>query len=610
MCGISGIVNKDASAVSRDVIGAINDLVAHRGPDGEGFFFGERFALGHRRLAILDLSPDGHQPMQYREKYVITFNGEIFNYVELREQLVLDGYRFLSKTDTEVILCAYDKWGSACVEHFNGMWAFCLYDKAKDILFCSRDRFGIKPFYYADTPRQFVFGSEIKQVLAGKGGSVVANMRAVRDFLIEGYSDHTCGTFFDGVHRLAPGHNLVYALKSHTFTASRYYALAAQDDMAALTEEAATERFRTELKRAVAYRMRSDVKVGTCLSGGLDSSAIASLSSAVCRAASPERFQAVHAKGGVDQMDESAFARDLAGRCEIDLFVIEPSADEFMHAIDEVVYYQEEPFATPSIFMQYFVFRKARQIGCKVMLDGQGGDEILLGYERYYAAYLRSIPWRDAIREFFFIRNNSRLSLGGLLGHVLYFSVSSIRIARLRRKFAYIKPEYLVRFPNIGQLNKGFRNIRDMQTMEIERFQLPHLLRYEDRNSMCHSIEARLPFLDHTLAETAFGMNNRFKIKNGWTKHILRVAMAGLVPKNILWRKVKLGFEAPEKAWLKAAGTEMKSAIDRSAILGTMCKSSLNVENIDKVTFWKLYSIAKWEEVYSVQLKDGDHQCC
>lgn len=610
MCGISGIVNKNSSVVSPLAIQSINDLIAHRGPDGEGFFHGENFALGHRRLSILDLSPDGSQPMRYMEEYVITYNGEIYNYLELRDQLLIDGYHFSSKTDTEVILCAYDKWGPACVERFNGMWSFCLYDKGKDILFCSRDRFGVKPFYYSDTPQKFIFGSEIKQVLSGRGGSAVANMRAVRDFLIEGYSNHTRETFFEGVHELAAGHNLVYSLSSHTFTQSRFYSLAAQADILALDEPSATARLLTELKRSVAYRLRSDVKVGTSLSGGLDSSSIASLASAGYHADTPERFQAIHAKSDVHENDESGYARELANSCDIDLFVIEPNVDEFTTAIDEVAYYQEEPFASPSVFMQYFVFQKAKEIGCKVMLDGQGCDEVLLGYERYYSAYLRSIPWADAIREVFLIRNNSRLSMLGLLGHCLYFSISKLRIWNLKRKFSYITPKYLGRFHHVRKVTTGSRNIREMQKMELESFQLPHLLRYSDRNSMRHSIEARLPFLDYRLVEAAFSMNNLFKIKNGWTKHVLRVAMAGLVPQNILWRKVKLGFESSEVTWINAVSTSMKSAIDRSAILSSMCKDKINFEKLDNVTFWKLYSIAKWESVYSVRLATGSDEGC
>lgn len=605
MCGISGIINKNFTSVSPDTIKGINDLIAHRGPDDEGFFFGENFALGHRRLAILDLSLDGHQPMRYLEKYVITFNGEIYNYLEIREQLLCEGYHFFSKTDTEVILCAYDKWGEACVERFNGMWAFCIYDKAKDILFCSRDRFGVKPFYYSDTTQTFIFGSEIKPVLGGRGGSAVANMRAVRDFLIESYSDHTLETFFEGVNTLAAGHILVYSIKSNTFKQSRFYSLAAHADLLKLDEQSATALFLSELKRSVAYRMRSDVKVGTCLSGGLDSSSIASLSSAIYHEATQEKFQAIHANSGVEDKDESGYARELASECDIDLVVIEPSVEEFTKAIDEVVYYQEEPFTTPSIFMQYFVFQKAKERGCKVMLDGQGADEILLGYERYYSAYLRSIPWLDAVRELFLIRNNCRLSLLDLLVHFLYFSISTLRIWRLRWKFSYIKPAYLLRFFNCRESTRGRRNIRDMQKMEIETFQLPRLLRYEDRNSMRHSIEARLPFLDYKLVEAALGMNNHFKIKNGWTKYVLRIAMAGLVPKSILWNKVKLGFEAPEATWIEAAKASMRLAIGRSAILDEMCKKKLKFDKIDNVTFWKLYSIAKWEEIYSVRLASG-----
>lgn len=606
MCGISGIVNKDSLVVSPDEIKDINDLIAHRGPDDEGFFFGQHFALGHRRLAILDLSPDGHQPMPYLEKYVITFNGEIYNHLELRDQLLLDGYQFSSKTDTEVILCAYDKWGQACVERFNGMWAFCLYDKGKNILFCSRDRFGVKPFYYVDTPRKFVFGSEIKQVLAGRGGNVVANMHAVRDFLIEGFSDHTAQTFFEGVHALEAGHNLVYAVGTHSFEQRRYYELAAQPEVRALDEPSATARFLSELKRSIAYRLRSDVKVGSCLSGGLDSSSIASLSAALYHADTPDRFQAVHARTGLDETDESNYARELASACDIDLFIIEPSADEFIQAIDDLVYCQEEPFATPSVFMQYFVFQKAKEIGCKVMLDGQGADEILLGYKRYYSAFLRSVPRRNLVREFLFIRNHSTLSVRELLGYFLYFSISKVRIASLRRKFPYIKPEYLGQFPNIRKLNDSCRNIQDMQKMEIERFQLPHLLRYEERNSMRHSIEARLPFLDYKLVEVAFSMDDHFKIRNGWAKHVLRVAMAGLVPKNILWRKSKFGFEAPRANWIKAARASMESAIGRSAIVGSMCKGKLNFRKIDDTSFWKLYNIAKWEEIYSVRMPAPD----
>ena len=602
MCGISGIIHKHAAAVSPAAIHSMNDLIAHRGPDDEGFFFGEQFALGHRRLSILDLSPDGHQPMHYLDRYVITFNGEIYNYLELREQLTEDGYRFTSKTDTEVILAAYDKWGKDCVGRFNGMWAFCLFDKQRQLLFCSRDRFGVKPFYYADTPDKFMFGSEIKQILAARGGAAVANLHAVRDFLVEGYTDHTLGTFFEGVHSLAAGHNLVYSLKSHRFRQTRFYNLVAQAGLRALDEASATARFMAEFRRSIAYRLRSDVKVGTSLSGGLDSSSIASLSAALYHQSTSSRFQAIHAKGGVGDHDESGYAQELASRCDIDLTVIEPSVDEFTGAIDEVAYLQEEPFASPSIFMQYFVFKKAKDIGCKVMLDGQGADEILLGYERYYATYLRAIPWFDVLRALFLIKRQCALSARELLGYLLYFSVSTVREWRLRRKFSFVKPIYVRRFIDSKKTAGEHGRIRSLQKSDIETFQLPSLLRYQDRNSMRHSIEARLPFLDYRVVEAAFGMNNHFKIRKGWTKYVLRSAMRDILPANIVWNKIKLAFEAPTATWLKAASGEMEATIRQSLILKKLCKDLPDFQKIDKSTFWKLFSIAKWEAVYSVRL--------
>lgn len=601
MCGISGIIHKNGSPVTHDEIRAINDLIAHRGPDGNGLFFANGLALGHRRLAILDVSPAGHQPMTYAERYVITFNGEIYNYLELRDELCLDGYAFASATDTEVILAAYDKWGADCVSRFNGMWAFALYDTLKEEVFCSRDRFGVKPFYYADTADKFVFGSEIKQILAGGVGAAVANMVAVRDFLVEGYHGHTSETFFRGIHSLRAGHNLVFSVKANRFREARYYTLEVRPGLPELDAKSATALFLADLKRAVNYQLRSDVKVGVCLSGGLDSSSLAGLSAITYNAGAMGRMQAIHAKSSEKETDESGYAMELAAHSDIELSVIEPTAEQFIEAIDEVVYLQEEPFTTPSIFMQYFLFEKAKRIGCKVMLDGQGSDEILLGYERYYSAHLHSMAALPAVREIFFIESNSRLSFRAIFGNLVYFSIAGIRIQNLKRKFSFLKKEYTQDFPNIAKLAKGLRDIREMQKMEIESFQLPHLLRYVDRNSMRHSIEARVPFLDHQLVETCYGISSKLKIRDGWTKHILRVAMHGLVSKSILWRKNKFGFEAPTASWINEVSGAMELAISQSRLLEKMCQNGLNFKKIDRATFWKLYSIAKWEAAYSVQ---------
>lgn len=602
MCGISGIINKNSQAVAPDAIRAITDLVAHRGPDGDGFYFGDCFAFGHRRLAILDVSSAGSQPMAYLQRYVITYNGEVYNFVELKTELVRCGYQFDSDCDTEVILAAYDKWGEHCVEHFNGMWSFAIYDVKRHLIFCSRDRFGVKPFYYSDHAERFVFGSEIKQVLHAVGGAAVANLAMVRDFLIEGLHDHTSATFFKGVHALKAGHNLVYRLSDHVSVETRWYSLSMRPELPQMGAHAATSRFLQELKQSVRDRLRSDVKVGTCLSGGLDSSSIASLSSTLYHASSGQRFQAVHARASERGIDESGFARDLADSCGIDLSIVEPTAADFSTAVDDVVRCQEEPFAAPSIVMQFFVFKKARAIGCKVMLDGQGGDEVMLGYERYFAAHLKSMARLAALRELWTIRRHASLRLRDLLARLAYFSFAPVRIAALRRRYAFVKDRYLAEFPNIRALAAATADVRAMQKLEIEAFQLPHLLRYEDRNSMHHSVEARLPFLDYRLVETCYGIDSGLKIRQGWTKHILRVAMHGLAPATILWRTNKLGFEAPVTTWIEALRPAMETAIRGSRILERMCKREINLARTDRATLWKLYSIARWETVYAVQL--------
>jgi asparagine synthase (glutamine-hydrolysing) len=602
MCGISGIIHKDRSPVSPAAIRAITDLVAHRGPDGDGFYFGPGFAFGHRRLAIIDVSSAGHQPMRYQDRYVITYNGEVYNFVELKAQLARCGYRFDSHTDTEVILAAYDKWGAACVEHFNGMWAFAIHDLQRRLIFCSRDRFGVKPFYYADDARRFVFGSEIKQVLHGAGGGAVANLAVVRDFLVEGLHDHTSATFFAGVTALKAGHNLVYRLDDHSCVETRWYTLATRPELPRMGARAATTRFLHDLKESVRFRLRADVKVGTCLSGGLDSSSIASLSAALYHESSSQRFQAIHARAREEGIDESGFATELAQGCGIDLSIVEPTVADFTAAVDAVAWCQEEPFAAPSIFMQFFVFKKAREIGCKVMLDGQGGDEILLGYERYFAAHVQSMAAFAAARELWAIHRHAGLGLRDLARRLAYFSFAWVRIAVLRRRFAFIKDCYLADFPNIRKLAAGTSDVRLMQKMEIESFQLPHLLRYEDRNSMHHSIEARLPFLDYRVVETCYGIDSRLKMRQGWTKHILRVAMHGLAPASILWRTNKLGFEAPAATWITAMRPAMDAAIRDSAIIASLCKREIALDRIDRNTLWKLYSIAKWEQVYQVRV--------
>ena len=600
MCGISGIINQLDKAVESQEIRKINNLIAHRGPDDEGFYFRENFAFGHRRLSILDLSSDGHQPMHYLDRYTITYNGEIYNYLEIKEELLSFGYKFHSETDTEVILASYDKWGEECVTKFNGMWAFAIYDRKKNIIFCSRDRFGIKPFYYTQIEDKFIFGSEIKQLLEFYEQRFV-NQKILMDYLIISYEEHTDETFFEGIAKLPQSHNLIYDLKSNSFKIDRYYDI--KKNNTTFDENASIELYKNSLYDSIGLRLRSDVKVGTCLSGGLDSSAISAIASKQYMSKSQKRFMAIHAKSTQKSNDESEFAKEVATHCNLDLKIIEPSSDDFIKYIDEVIYTQEEPFGGASIFMQYFVMKKAKEEKCKVMLDGQGGDETLLGYEKYYPAYLLSLNLFDMIRGFINSSKNSKLNKKQLFSYLLYFTNAKIRVARLRKKHHYIKDDFFnkISVDIIKENSRRYLNIFDLQHQEIYATKMPHLLKYEDKNSMRNSIETRLPFIDYHVLERALSLNSNMKIKEGWTKYILRRVVDDILPKNIVWRKNKFGFEAPTKSWLDSIEDDMKRAILDSEIIKKIT-TKIDINRIDDTTKWKLFNIAKWEQIYSVEI--------
>ena len=602
MCGISGIVNKDRRAVDKREIIKMNNLIAHRGPDDEGFFYEKNFAFGHRRLSILDLSSAGHQPMHYLSKYTIIYNGEIYNYLEIKEELLEYGYTFISNTDTEVILASYDRWGEDCVNRFNGMWAFSIYDREKNILFCSRDRFGIKPFYYTEVDGKFIFGSEIKQLLEFYNERYV-NKNILMDYLVIGYEEHTNNTFFENIFKLEQSHNLIYDLSSNSFNIKRYYNINYNNSIYRLNEEESKTLYEQKFTRAIELRLRSDVKVGSCLSGGLDSSSIASVASKLNREKSRYKFIAIHAKSTEIENDESLFAKDVAIHCNLDLKIIEPQEEDFIKNIDEVIYTQEEPFGGPSIFMQYLVMNRAKRENCKVMLDGQGGDETLLGYEKYYPASLISLNFLEMIKGFSDALKNSKLSLKELIGYILYFTNSKFRIRRLKRRNNFIKKEYLniIDDNKLKEESSNYLDIFTLQCDEIYKNQVPHLLKYEDKNSMRNSVETRLPFIDFHAVEVAVNLNSRFKIKDGWTKYILRRVVDTLLPKNIVWRKNKFCFEAPTKSWLNSIEDDIYRAIDKSLIIRRIT-DRLDLNRLDDNQKWKLFNIAKWEEIYNVKI--------
>ena len=605
MCGISGIIDKNCKAVSKTDIKAMNDLIVQRGPDDEGYFFGDNFAFGNRRLSIIDLSADGHQPMTYNDKYTIVYNGEVYNYIEIKEELLNEGYIFHTKSDTEVILAAYDRWGYDCIKRFNGMWAFAIFDKLKNVIFCSRDRFGVKPFYYTEIDGRFVFGSEIKQLLLFMHKRHV-NKKILMDYLILGYEEHTNETFFENIYKLRQSHNLIYDLKTHQYCLQQYYKITVDEKFDNSTEFTAVNIYREKLIAGIKLRLRSDVKVGTCLSGGLDSSSVAALASRFYK--SDGKFTAIHAKSSELRSDESKFAVKASDHCGLDLHVIEPSKNDFLESIDEIIYALEEPFIGPSIFMQYFVMKKAKELDCKVMLDGQGGDETLLGYERYFTAFLLKQGLLKKIKLLFAASKNSKCSIKELLLNYIYFSNAQIILLRHKFKSPFIKKKYfnLTSKPLLAAITKSYSDIANMQMNELYYAPLPSLLRYADKNSMRHSIEIRLPFIDYKTIETALSINNQYKIKDGWTKYILRktIEEENALPAEIVWRKDKLGFEAPESAWIDSVNDQLPQLIRDSKILSEIVKNkSINLSKLDNRQKWKLFNITKWEKLYHVGIQ-------
>ncbi len=600
MCGISGIVNRQDNSVSKQEIESITTSIAHRGPDDQGLFLENNFALGHRRLSIIDLSKEGHQPMAYLDRYVIVYNGEIYNYKELKKQLEAHGYRFRSQTDTEVLLAAYDYWGSDALKQFNGMWSFALYDREEKKLFCSRDRFGIKPFYYTITEEVFAFGSEIRQLLSFQE-SVYADENAILDYLLFNLEGHDEKTFFDGIKRLPPGSFMVYDLESHDYSIQEYYDIHRQlagvlkkrdaDDLPVLQKS---------LLHSLKLRLRSDVQVGTCLSGGLDSSTITAMAAEMYQGRG--RIKSITASSLDPGNDETSYAEMVAKHCNVEHYTVLPTKEDFVASIDEVLDTQEEPFYDPSVFMEFFVMREAARHGVKVMLDGQGSDEILFGYEYNYQVLLATYLKRFRLGRFFALMKNlktyrySRMRIA--IQSVLYLFP---RIRAFRQyKNRLVKKEYAPLNRFLKQF--VFRDILEFQIDQLTRTNVPRYLKYQDKSSMHHSVESRVPFLDYRFVEAALKTENEEKFREGYLKYPLRKIAENMLPPQIAWRTDKIGYEAPNRIWLAVIEEEMVDRIHSSAILQKYIKDL--TMPMDLNTKWKLYILAKWEKNFSVKIKE------
>lgn len=592
MCGICGIVGKYTSEnVMRDML----DSIAHRGPDDEGIFQEGNIFLGHRRLSILDLSASGHQPMMY-ENYVIVFNGEIFNYVELRNELKKIGHVFKTGTDTEVILHGYALWGQEVFVKLRGMWALALYDKNAQKIIFSRDRFGIKPFYYYSDASRFIFASEIPALLAA-GVSAEVNYDVVMRYLAISCDDNGKDSFFKDIHQLPGGCNIEYNLGTKEFSSVRYYDLLSQ-----INSNKIETSFEDVFNETLLIHLRSDVKIGSCLSGGLDSSTLAGAIQHNL-GKNGQKLSAVTAKSELKENDESELANQVAKYSGMDWSVVCPGYDDFLAEHQEMLRCQAEPVGSPSVFMQYCVMKKAKECGIKVMFDGQGGDETLLGYERYYVTYifslLKSGKFVGALKAYRDICKNSKLNMTSLIRYILYFGCLPIRKCVLQKRLHFIKKEYMEKlFGASSQYLEQSKDMMQLQIDEITDSQLPHLLKYEDRNSMYFSIEARCPYVDHVYVQKAIQLPFEMKVADGWTKKCLRHLAEKFIPKAIAWRKNKLGFEAPEKIWLERYLPDMQESVNKSALIRNLVSEIPELSKVSLRLRWRLYNLAVWEKQY------------
>jgi asparagine synthase (glutamine-hydrolysing) len=561
MCGIAGILSADTAQITHGRLEQMASSLAHRGPDGSGIWIsGSGLAgLGHRRLSIIDLSPAGNQPMHYAERYTIVHNGEVYNYPELRGLLQAKGYTFSSHTDTEVIVAAYAHFGPDCLNYFDGMFAFAIWDETEKRLFLARDRFGEKPlFFYRDGDR-LLFASELKALWAA-GVKKESNPRMLYNFLTIGYTQNPADgfeTFFRDISKLPPRTYLYYyPLTGRLETASWWDIEVGQQKT--IKEETAVDDFCELLYTSVKRRLRSDVRVGTSLSGGLDSSSV--VACVLRQQEAPAKLPTFSAIFPGFGKDESSFVRLLTQQFSLENYPITPTADDLIRDFQRLIYHQEEPFQSTSIYAQFSVFGLASAHSVKVLLDGQGADELLAGYHKYYRWYWQELYRSDrkafaleldAAREAeerWTWKNRLAARLPVYAG--LYLkkkrTAQQRRSSDLSRDFVRQYGQSYYDIPHVDRLSGILYYNTFINGMES-------LLRYADRNSMAHGVETRLPFLNHELAEFIFSLPSHFKIREGWTKWLLRRSMEDVLPPAITWRKDKTGFEPPQKNWMHDA---------------------------------------------------------
>lgn len=605
MCGINGFNWNDKVQLKN-----MNDAIKHRGPDDEGVIIDENISLGHVRLSIIDLSKAGHQPMSNEDGTVwITHNGEIYNFNEIKSTLIEKGHIFTSETDTEVIIHAYEEYGFNCVNKFNGMWAFCIYDANTNILFLSRDRFGIKPLYYRFSGIKFIFSSEIKGILT-HSIDINSNKTAIFDFLYYNLYDHTEETFFKDIKKLMPSNNLIFDLRTNTIQLQKYYDL----EKEIKNEKCDVQKIRSLFYDSVQKTLISDVPVGSCLSGGIDSSSIVLTMNAVKPNTKIKTFS-LTLQG--KKNDEYIYQKQINNLINAENYFICPESSELINDIYDLICTQEEPLAGTSAYGQYRVMKLAKQNNMKVLLDGQGADEILAGYHDFFTFYylelLKSIKIIKFIKEIKNYYSNSKSILP-----VIYLFLRIIpdflkRKLYNHKKVPYLKRDFIKNYKYRIDARWHISTLNEALIKSILVYPLPHLLRFEDKNSMRFSIESRVPFLDYRFVEYILSTPADCKIHNGITKYNFREAMKHILPASIRCRYDKIGFVTPEEDWLKDGKAKkfIRSIIDSESFknrefwdwikVEKMYENMLNGKSSNLFVgsdIWRCISIELWMRIF------------
>ncbi len=568
MCGIVGWVS--CHKINKSILRKMSNTLSHRGPDGEGYFFNKNMtiALAHKRLSIID-TQCGHQPMASHDRKIwITFNGAIYNFLELRKELITIGYDFQTFSDTEVVLYAYIEWNEKCLDKLNGMFAFVIYDERNNRLFGARDRIGEKPLYYYYDRTDFIFASEIKALLVSNIIYSELNCKALYDYLtFQFYLGNK--TLFENIIQLEPGYYFVLNISTHTLTTSKYWDISFDNVIENKDERFFIDKLRSLICDSVRLRLRADVPLGSYISGGIDSSIVTVLSSLYVKDNTFHTFSGKFLEG--DDFDETRYAKKVAARINSIYHEIVIKDTDFLDTIYDIIWFLDEPEAGPGVFSQYQVAKYAKKY-VNVVLAGQGGDEIFMGYPRYFLVYYEKIlkkviqegkRYKDVLKRM----TDNLMQLSGYESLIKDFFSNGVfeeepkRYFKLMNRFSYhanifsrdfIKGNY----SPFEEFDKIFSNhkiplLSKMSYFDMKTF-LPSLLHVEDRANMANGLESRSPLLDYHIIEFVAKIPPHIRFKNGTMKYLLKKVGENIIPGSIIKRKDKKGFPTPINLWFKS----------------------------------------------------------